>query len=69
MYLYIHTILRNIKHQHIYIYVYIYIFAEYMYIYMYGEHIYGDYIHANCLAVHTYGTAYLPTVRQVSCDS
>ena len=27
-----------------------------IYIYLYGE-----YIHAHCFAVHTYGTAYVPT--------
>ena len=33
-----------------------------MYIcYVYGEYENGEYIHANCFAVHTYGTAYVPT--------
>ena len=42
---------------HIDIYIYTYIFRL---IYIYGEYIYGEYIHANCFAVHTYGTAQPP---------
>ena len=65
MYLCIHTIFRNIQHQHTSIYMYIvhidifaeYINGEYIYIYMFS---YGEYVRADCIAC-IYGTAYVPT--------
>ena len=48
---------------------YMHIYGEFLYIYIYIYiYIYGDCIHANCFAVHAYGTVLAPTVRRHQCD-
>ena len=60
--LYIHTYIYMyiyIIHIETHIYIYTYLYVHIYICYIYTEYIYGEYIHANCSAVHTYGTAYV----------
>ena len=58
VYIFANVYMVNIQICMIYINIYIY---EYRY-----KHICGEYIRADCIAVHTYGTAYVPTVRYLA---